>query len=332
MQRFRELTPIDQKTSHALYLLKAFAILSAVCAHCTGQKFLGAQILRGMFGTIGVPIFMIVSGFLFKPDEPAKLFWVKKFRSLIVPWLVWSGLVYLASCLLGIVSPSLSYFLGWVLGHESYLYFVPVLLSCFLIFRIFKAQCTIWISMVVTALSIIASCADLWPFSHVVTNYQNVLNWVGFFGLGLLLRQIGMQTVYGQIFRFRFLLLALWGITAGLYGAFFKAGYWSPLSLPFELLCFCVLLWLAMKLGHRPVLQQIGKYTYPIYLTHMFFGIGIVNRLFMDRLRPVLGIGEYPMLILQPLSIVLLSLGLFQIGVFLAKKLKLTRILWIFGL
>lgn len=91
--------PIDEGLSQSLYALKAFCILSVVCAHMPigTDGPLGQAV--ALFATVGVVGFFVVAGYLLDDTSEWRRFWRKKVVSLVVPWLFCSTLTFLVSSL-----------------------------------------------------------------------------------------------------------------------------------------------------------------------------------------------------------------------------------------
>lgn len=74
-----------------MWYMKALAILTVVMAHCTFTDS-NIQRLTDIFGTIGVPIFLIIGGIYFRVNHEWKKFAYQKTKRIVVPWILWGGL------------------------------------------------------------------------------------------------------------------------------------------------------------------------------------------------------------------------------------------------
>lgn len=63
--------------SNFFYTLRGFAICSVVYAHSIDVQNHSLSVLGSLFGLIGVPLFLICSGYYFK-NQPWPEFWRKK--------------------------------------------------------------------------------------------------------------------------------------------------------------------------------------------------------------------------------------------------------------
>lgn len=322
-----ELTPTQKQT---LYVLKALAMISAVAAHCVGYTAAGAQKLSAMVGTIGVPVFFVLSGFFFEEDSLG--FWKKKGKTIVIPWLIWGAITYAGGCFANSAQVSILNGMRWILGCSTWLYFVPVLLGCFVLFRFCSGM---WWNCVIIALWILSNgltITEVLQGRGCFTIYQNLFNWVGFFSIGILLKRVDFKKVAAISNGLKWICLTLAISVGGVYLWWKEPSYWTPLSLLFELLCGVSLLYFSVALHKSRLLVEIGKNTYPIFFAHMQFGVSVTNRLLFDRLLPLAGAMEYMIVVLRPILVVLFTYELIILGRIVAKWAKLDNYLWLLGI
>lgn len=137
----------DNKISDVMWQLKGIAIISVVFAHCniqidgTGLSYL-LQIISNI-GSVGVGIFVFVSGYYFKPcNTGITEFFRKKINTLIIPWIIAATCVWLYIVLRkgGI---SLIAYINYVLGNGSIYYYMTDFLVILFIFCILSKIFTI---------------------------------------------------------------------------------------------------------------------------------------------------------------------------------------------
>lgn len=331
-----EMTPLNDRNaeqvvsslSNTFYAYKAMAILFVVIVHCAYTAWPVSRI-AGAFGILGVPIFFFTSGFFFDRREATKVFWKNKMRSIVIPWLLYGTLLYLFACALNNFSKVELPFLKWIIGNGSWLYFVPVLIQCFILFRICDNK---WFDMVVFLLFILSNvlCVmDIIDHLPWYTKYQMVFNWCGFFQLGMIARK-NILAVMKLLNRksVKAAIVGLWILSAIYYFKTDYAGYWSPVALVHELLgivAFFVIADTCLKKVN--LLVDIGKNTYVIFFLHMQFGIPTVRRIFTP-----LGLmeNEWVRLLLQPVSIVLSVYAGIKAVQWISKKFGLEKITRVF--
>lgn len=174
---------ITEKQSNSFWAIKAFAIFTVFFAHMPGHSS-NAEVFDRI-GLIGVPLFMLCAGFFYKKDPETGLgtFLNKKFKSLIIPWLVWGTITYCIHILKGI-DVGIVHYLKWILGIGTWLYFVPVLLCC----QILSRYLNNFVLLVLGLVSMFLSVYHVIPYNELFTPYVNPFNFVGYFAIGSLMR------------------------------------------------------------------------------------------------------------------------------------------------
>lgn len=300
---------------------RIYALISVVCAHLPfADSVIGTLFER--FGTVGVIVFFIISGYYYNPGkfQNIKDLIVKKFKSVCVPWLVLGSFVWLYNVILSSKFRSITGYIKWILGNGTFLYYVPMLLLCFaLLYRASVKTLKIFvmvnvISVVLTASGILASLIELFH----ITNYINIFNWIGFFALGMLLREFDETTLI------RFLLKARWIVTPCfclvlIIAVFLKSTnftYFSYLGIPFELLgALTVFSVSTMPLVKWAFFSRLSDCSYAIYLTHMVF-VGLLDSLLNKSLFSQ---------IVSPVIIILAVYMLLMVGLFVFNRTKLSK-------
>lgn len=93
---------MNKLDSSVISVLRFPLIVGVVCIHCgMGGRFL-QYLLGGICGKLSVPIFLLISGYLFFREgsyELTKELWISKFKkrifSLLVPYLLWNFIGYI---------------------------------------------------------------------------------------------------------------------------------------------------------------------------------------------------------------------------------------------
>ena len=266
-----------QKESSVFYTLRAFAILSVAYAHSLSLQSVTLSRTGSLLGLVGVPVFLICSGYYYKPSRLNKDWFKGRFESIVVPWLIWGTFAFTLSLILG-RNPNniISDYLLYLLGYYTWLYYVPIYLITIIIYQVIRpSKNVIIVSIIITMIS---NCLTYYLNPEIgITPYQNPLNWIGFYAIG-----VGLKgRLNGIIVKKRVL---VYGVIAFGFGlvivlARWKVCYWHPLSILFELASFVVLLYVTNIINGKP-LQIIGKNSYILYFLHMQLGIAITNRVF----------------------------------------------------
>lgn len=307
--------------SDFFYRLRGIAIISVACAHCLQLSNPILSKIGALLGTIGVPIFFICSGYFFKRIDKASL--KKKCNSIILPWIIWGSFSYSLSVYLSSGGLSFYEWFLYLIGHGTWLYYVPVYLLIILFYSILPARLGgIDIVVIFTSLSSnILSYIGVFDFAHdYITLYQNPLNFILFFAVGRLVRRYNNSS----IIRVKVFMLILIMIIAMLLVYCFiivdlKAVYTNPYSILFELLSIIIISVFLSQFKFRHLLQYLGKNSYIIYFLHMQVGIGIVNALFL-----ALNIKQDILIfVMKPMSVVLLTM---MIAFILTKFIDLLKL------
>jgi fucose 4-O-acetylase-like acetyltransferase len=310
--------------SNTVYVFRVFALLSAMSSHVL--LFAGdmAKDVWMLFTTFGVPGFFICSGYFFNNRTPFKVMWKRKLKSIIVPWVVVASITYGVSWLM---AGRMRYsYLEWVTGSRSLYFFVPVLLLCFLIFYFLRQNLSLVLIMLLGLASFYLTAAGVINLTGFIHDGLNVFNWVFFFGLGALLRKNrqAVKTENLAYSSYGWILLALFVSVAIslVYIRFFDVSYWTYLSVPYELAAVLSFFMLSSKLKDLHLLANMGNNTYTVYLFHVPLasrinrGIQLPNALYF----------------IKPLLVLIICYALVFAAIFVARKMKIGKFLWIVGI
>lgn len=274
-------------------ILRALAAICVVCAHSTlvsnteGTVYVFAQVLDYL-GTMGVPVFFLISGFMFAYNKKTlSAFWKGKLKTIVVPWFFCATLVWLYIVLRkgGI---SLGKWITFVLGYGHSTYYLSVLMILYLLFWKRTLKWHLYSAMLITVASLILTAWVVDPVTEgtfASFYYLNPLHWAGFFATGVWINQKGLLKKLQRIASStRVLCLALtvsvgYGLICKING--FPCTYFSKFSLVGFTANTILLVGLATILERKSgavmrLLSCIGKYSFPIYLLHQLF-TGIVS-------------------------------------------------------
>ena len=315
------------KLSDSVYILKALAILSVAFAHSV-RSDAQIQYISDLLGGIGVPIFFICAGLYFNSTEKPSVFWRKKLKNIVVPWLLYSLLTFLVSDR----SFTVQGWLLWTIGYGTWLYFVSFLLFYCLLFRIFRQRCMPWLMLGICAISIVLGILGIDIMKVLFkTTYPNPLNRIGYFALGILLREKDWLHRITEKKALLPLSLVL-GLTFFALCQFVPKGIirsTSALFFTFSAIIACY--YGAQRLSStsaRNVLMDIGKQTYMIYFLHMQFGNGVSKLLFASWPNTL----EWIVLFLFPMvSVMSVYIGILVLGKIM-HQFSLQRCKWIIGM
>lgn len=323
---------LDRQTdnSQALYVMKAFAILFVVFAHCVYRETPMVQKITELLGIIAVPIFLMISGIFFKAEEPGRSFWKKKFKGLVVPWLLWGVVTYFIAVVLGRPCGLLE-MLRWCIGHGTWLYYVTILLFYYVAFRAIKWRGTPYVMIAIWMVSNVLDVFGLNLISNAIGEHLNAFSRIGFFAIGVLLRRFGILKWQPP----RLWAKIVFPVTAVGAGVLVVAFDETPVEVYLLRLLFvalaCVSLFICSQgLSDCRLLQNVGQQTYLIYFLHMQLGIGLARKLIALFSLPT--IANWGILVVQPVLVVsLVYIGIVVLDLILTK-LRLEKYEWIIGM
>lgn len=271
-----------QRVSQTFYVARFFAILFVVFAHCPfgeGTIFLK---IGSLIGTIGVPIFLICSGYFLDYEKGAKTFWKSKFFHIVLPWVILGTFTYYLS--FRNIGLSFSELIKWLLGSGTWLYYIPVLLVCIFLSRLSSNKIYLITLFFISIASLILTRYSLINLSGFVTNYMNPLNFLCFYIFGIFLGQKYKNkdsfTIKPTIFYSTLFLTALLSILYIIFGE--NISYWGSLfSLPFEFAASLFFILLSSFIYKSHILTLIGKDSYFIYFIHMVIGIPFAMKILL---------------------------------------------------
>lgn len=192
-----------EERSKKIYVLKAFAILSVICAHMKLPLNMGdaggiANKFIGVYGTLGVVVFFVCAGYYYHREKGDTIcFWKKKIRMIMIPWLLWSIITNLIGNFLKWHTITLQGQCAWTVGLGTWYYFLSVLLICFVVFKFKENKLWFTVLIISSMVSNIFSIMGIWGISDYMTPYLNPLNWFFFFAIGILWKRNEMRIDIG---------------------------------------------------------------------------------------------------------------------------------------
>ncbi|MBE6887963.1 MAG: acyltransferase [Ruminococcaceae bacterium] len=271
---------LTDKESITINIMKAAAILSVIAAHVVSVSdsdmfSYTISALWNLFGNTGVIVFFVIGGFLYtRKDGDTKAFWKKKFSRIILPWLCCSLITYTIAILLGRDAGIVSY-LKWILGSNTWYYYLTVYTFFLFIFKWFYDKDIILV--VLTVLQIIAIVMASFGQSTTIasgffTDYLNPLHWAGYFSLGILIKKYRLDIKL----RKQKYTLASASVLAILSAIILYCNkiftYFHIVTMVFCLSSLVIIAAAAYRISDCSAAKQIekiGLYSYCIYLLHL---------------------------------------------------------------
>lgn len=322
---------IESTHNRILYLVKALSIFSVVAAHmCLLKKSPNIFIdqFLSAFGIIGVGSFYILSGYFLNNKRPLKEFWIKKTKTIIIPWIFCGSIFYMVSSYVLSTQITCINLFRYLIGFTSLYYFITVLLIFFIIFRIIHSKKVILMLFILGATSMILTSNDLLN-NNLITPFLNILNWICYFILGIFIKKYDLIKKYIILVSKNYLIL-LFNLSCLIIiitiAAFsnIRTSYWSPLSIPIVLIGFITFFSVSIFLSKYDFLIDIGVKSFPIYLIHIFI-VGFINAristcspyIFWGFIKPIIGL--------------LIVYSILKIVIYLSEKMRLKPLLILLG-
>lgn len=299
-----QLRKIEDPDSRAIWILKAFAIVSVMAAHVnmidhSSTFTFWVTSIWDLYGNVGVILFLILSGYLSAGVVKTDIvFWKKKLNTIVVPWLVCGTITCVMSVILGQNFSPVNWF-RWVMGFRTWYYYVPIQLLCFALLPLLVCYgWTAWLAIVLNLFLLAFQSVAKYPvYGLFITPYQDLLNWVGFFALGILARRYDLpHRIQNRA------TVAIAGILlmTSTYAAVKSGimGYFNLLAVVRELSAAIILWRISFCLSgvkYNRAFIDMGKWSFCIYLLHMQIVQPICSRLGSSAsaylLKPVIAAG-----------------------------------------
>ena len=247
----------------------------------------------------GVGIFFLVSGYLFIFNTKTPyIFWKKKIKTLLIPWVFTGSIVYLYVALRKQGVNAIDWLL-WIGGVKTYLWYMTVLVALYALFMLFARYKAFLV--VVPIISLISyftyslTYPYLWSWGG---NFLNIFNWSLIFWAGYMIGKCQwIEPLLHIASKYRVLWLCLFLMFVVVFAVFkIPCNYGRPSYIPFILLCILATISLSVLVCNYKLVKNIGADSFAIYLLHMPLA-GIVSNL-CNRLDSVV------LLIIRPIVII----------------------------
>lgn len=305
----------------AMDVVKCLAILCVIMAHARTTNYPFISILTERIGAIGVVAFLMVAGYYFNIEKYGfSNFFRNKIKTILVPWIFTGTMIYL----IGLKFNIKDWFL-WIIGYKTYLYYLSVIMMCFFLVGIFRKKAYLYLFVLLTILSLLLTgfgyfdvlLTNMFGKPFVMYNYLNVLNWIGFFALGVLLKNT-MEGVLSFAGSNRILILCGYVVllVLSVYAEPTSGGYFSKLAFPMELAGVLAMFAIAtLSWFDLLPIGKIAELSFGVYLIH-FVTFPIKKFLLFS---PVMDF-------INPFIILSLSCALLLIGLKFAEKFQFQKI------
>lgn len=258
-------------------VVRCFFIFSVVAAHSaipieSLSENLLVSVIRNLWDIIsiyGVAGFFIISGYLYTFEKRTlKDIMFRKWKSIVVPWLFCGLLIYML-CQYNLQTSTLLFLVKFVLGYGSYLYYLPILFSMYIIFYFIKdSNFFICLGIGLGVLSIVLT--QLQIYTPLFTDFLNIFNWIVYFAFGILVGKLNLlERIKSKTVMLISLVLTIILVTIDYY--LDVKTYFNIMALFTNLtvVCFFFSVCSTEKINKNRFLNTIGNYSFSIYLLHM---------------------------------------------------------------
>lgn len=120
--------------SSILNVSRIFAIISVIMAHAAFNSQAVNLLYRSM-GRIGVPVFLIISGYYYRPQKFASIGGMlkNKIKSIFIPWLCMGSLYVFALILVNLCPKNPITALRYLIGFNTPLYYLFITVLCYIL-------------------------------------------------------------------------------------------------------------------------------------------------------------------------------------------------------
>lgn len=286
---------VDNQKKHIneIDIIRFFCIVSVIGAHFSGKvfsTFTGIPLFLfyccRAYGTVGVVGFFILSGFLYNSKG-------KKFSDVLVNKIKYVLLpTYIAAVICFTITHinnfSIKELIIYCYGGGSLYYYITVLMFCYVVFYFIDSnKWLLYGAIIINVISILLFASDIimyeqLPFPYI-TSYLIPTNWIGFFSLGIILREKKMwKKVVLWTEKHALILVVSFCIVTVLYAyssADSEISYFVWQSIPYELFGTVTIFGISSKLKSWNWLRKVGNSSFFIYLYHINI-IGFISNRF----------------------------------------------------
>ena len=293
-------------------MLKSSQFFLVILAHSKMNDSLFLSGLANRVGCVGVPVFYFISGYFFNINKyGAKIFFQKKITGILIPWFFLGTLLFLLSKQnLNIIN-----WVNWILGNGSYLYYLSMLFVCYVVYGFTQNKYFIYFVIFLNIVSLVITSFNIYNIQNEINSYLNPLNWLGFFGLGILLKnylEVLLHFLNKNLF-----LICLTYIAFAIVSVFLENehGYFSKFALVNELIGLLVVLALStIYFLKSKIIIDVARFTFSIYLIHFL----------MFPLRKLLIVNHYTQF-LNPILYLICCYLLIKVGLYFSKLIRLDK-------
>ncbi|MBE5958503.1 MAG: hypothetical protein E7254_06535 [Lachnospiraceae bacterium] len=276
----------DKKISIIASNARVFFLISIVSAHI-GLSETAPIVIQQFWShisSIGVVGYLIISSYYYNKNKWTNIYEMlkRKTTTVLVPWFIMGSVGY---CYKAILSHSMSIieYLKFIIGNGSYLYYMTVLFLCFIIFYYSNWRCNILyiaLSLVSLLLTSGGYLDDIIDSLHI-TNYLNILNWIGYFAVGQFLQIMDTRKLFDIMTKYKNLCIMLFSCAFIIvFVNRTPVNYFSNLGWAYNILgVICIFSITSFIVEKNIIFEIISKDSFTVYLIH-FMIIGVTDNIY----------------------------------------------------
>lgn len=270
---------METKTERYYFLsfLRVVALLSVLFAHFTSNIVFPSNLksisnIISYFSVFGIFAFFFISGFLYQryPGD-SKVFWKKKIFTIIIPFFAASLFLFIVS-LIKYRTVNMELLAG-LLGYGNYLWFVPVLLLVFLVYKISSKPIFDYILIGLAIVSLTITTINLGNITSILVNskmiYFLITQYFGFFSLGRIIKRSNIYNILTKKLALIILVICLAILVIIVFCDFVEVFYWNFAGHMIAVLFLIIFVTLSKLFVGRFFDTYCSPYIYTIYLFHM---------------------------------------------------------------
>lgn len=306
----------------AFSISRVFAIISVVSAHVgIGDNSSVFTILKTA-ASIGVIIFMILSGYYYNPQKYMSVSKIinAKIRTIIIPWFFVGSVLYVWGVVEGLKAINIIDWMLYIIGKGSFFYYMTMLILCFVIF--YRTNIVLEISAIlITIISVYLTAAgklENMINACNITDYLNILNWIGYFAIGSLLKRVSTDNLLKFFDKTKWAMLIIFLLAFSFLSMNnIDSSYFSYIGPPFHIIAASAIFSIStIKAFDKKVLHTVSNMTFGVYLIHMVL-IAILNDIYLTNTV---------LQLLSPFIVSVATLLLLYAGYRVAKLLSFDKI------
>lgn len=274
------------RINKAFSVSRVFAIISVVSAHVAVGDDSSVYTILKTSASIGVIIFMILSGYYYNPQKykSAKKVVYSKIKSIIIPWLFMGSVLYVWGVITGVKELNITDWIFYLIGKGSFFYYMTMLALCFVVF--YRTNIILEISSIfITIISVYLTAAG--KLEHIIsvcniTDYLNILNWIGYFAMGSLLKRVSTDSLLKFFDKTKWAMLIIFLLAFTVLSIYnIDSSYFSYIGPPFHIIAaFAIFSVSTNKVFDKKLFHTVSNMTFGVYLIHMIL-IALLNDIYL---------------------------------------------------